>query len=71
MAFPGDKADGCFDGTEDPLWQTEVEAKNEPIGDHFYYFGFGSNLLQERVRNGIKSAEYVGVGLLKVCCYSI
>lgn len=31
----------------------------------FYYFGFGSNLLTKRIRVQNKSAERVGVGLLK------
>ena len=28
----------------------------------FYYFGYGSNLLQERIRLSNKSAEFVGIG---------
>ena len=31
----------------------------------FYYFGYGSNLLQERIRLGNKSAEFVGTGIVE------
>ncbi|CAD5214861.1 unnamed protein product [Bursaphelenchus xylophilus] len=35
------------------------------ISDFFFYFAFGSNLLQERLHVQIKGAQFVGVGLLK------
>uniref|UniRef100_A0A914V1G9 gamma-glutamylcyclotransferase n=1 Tax=Plectus sambesii TaxID=2011161 RepID=A0A914V1G9_9BILA len=41
----------------------EIEKEVDP--DHFHYFGFGSNLLDERLHYGIKDATYVGVGVLK------
>jgi len=33
--------------------------------DFFYYFGFGSNLLAERLRYRITGAEFVGIGVLQ------
>ncbi|CAD5210494.1 unnamed protein product [Bursaphelenchus okinawaensis] len=35
------------------------------ISDFFFYFAFGSNLLQERLHVQIKGAQFVGVGYLK------
>merc|ERR1712110_406865 len=38
------------------------------MSDKFYYFGYGSNLLKQRIQLSNKSAEFVGVGRLDEYC---
>ena len=44
---------------------SSMKKSKTKTSDVFYYFGYGSNLLQQRIRISNKSATFVGGGLLK------
>jgi len=60
---------GCFrsamSGSHGSELGTADPAYAEPEGDHFYYFGYGSNLLTQRLRLVNPSAEFVATGELE------